>query len=272
MKKNSLILAAVLLGAMVVASCGPQAEPTYRVEGATPQECYSVTLTPDSAANVTFRSYKGQRVKQFTMPSKSRPFIAHDLLASRMSPLNIACGDTIYRILNADEVYTFSVVYDHKCVPDYEVLLRDFIAHSGVKSDTTTDGAHMLKIVDTATYRAAIAPFLRSTGVNVRFDSEGQWMYYTPMPDGDTRQPMHLFEIISALRYYWGINVVPDPSLDLLELLTTGTDFATPGLDEAQVCEMLKTKFGMDLDYAGHDVTIITICVLNFKLVMQHKG
>lgn len=257
--KHSILFASLAVAALLAAtSCTPAPEPTYSVEGATPQECYSVSLTTDSV-DVPFQSYKGKAVRQFTMPSKSRPFIAHDLLAATLSPVRIACGDTIFRFCNADELYTYTVRYDRKCVPDYGVLLRDFIANSGLKSDTSTDGAHMLKIVDTATYRASVAPFLRSTGVNIRFDTEGNWMYYTPMPEGDTRHPMHIFEIISALRYYWGIDVVPDPSLDLLELLTTGPDFATPGLTEAQVDEMLMRKFGMALDYAGRDLT--TICV-----------
>ena len=259
--KNSLFAAFGIAVAITFTACGPQAEPTWRSEGTTPQERYSVTLTTDTAEAVPYRSYKGKSVKGFTLPSASRPFIAHDLLAGYVSPFRIACGDTLYRLLAADEVYTYSVSYDRKCVPDYEVLLRDFIANSGVKTDTSTEPAHMLRIVDTATYRAAIAPFLRSTGVSVRFDSEGHWMYYTPMPEGDTRQPMHIFEIISALRYYWGIVVVPDPSLDLLELLTTGPDFATPGLSEAEVCDMLMRKFGMELGCAGRDVTEIGIWV-----------
>lgn len=259
--KNSLLVAIGIAVASCFASCAPEGEPTYRVDGDTPQERYSVTLTPDSTGYAATTFAKGKKVKHIVMPPKSRPFIAHDLLARAISPFYIACGDTIYNILNADEVYTYSVTYDRKCVPDYEVLLRDFIANSGVKCDTSTEPAHMLRIVDTARYRAAIAPFLRSRGVNVRFDAEGHWMYYTPMPEGDTRHPMHLFEIISALRYYWGITVVPDPSLDLLELFNTGADFATPGLDEAQVCDMLMSKFGMGLDYADRNVTQIGIWV-----------
>ncbi len=259
--KNSLLIVLGIAVAASFAACGPQAEPTYRVSGDTPQECYSVTLTPDSTGYAATAVAKGKKVKHLAMPPKSRPFIAHDLLARTMSPMRIACGDTLYNILNADEVYTYSVTYDRKCVPDYAVLLRDFIANSGVKCDTSIEPAHMLRIVDTAKYRAAIAPLLRSRGVNVRFSPEGFWMYYTPVPEDDPHQPMHLFEIISALRYYWGITVVPDPSLDLLELLNTGTDFATPGLDEAQVCDMLMSKFGMDLTYADRNVTQIGIWV-----------
>ncbi len=258
--KHNILMALGVAAAFSFAACGPQTEPTYRVEGATPQECYSVTLTPDSSAAAT-PYVKGKKVKNLVMPPKSRSFIAHDLLARTVSPLRIACGDTIYRFLNDDEVYTYSVTYDRKCVPDYGVLLRDFQAHGGIKLDTSTDNnTYMLRIVDTAAYRAAIAPFLRSTGVNIRFDAEGHWMYYTPMPEGDTRHPMHLFEIVSALRYYWGIDVVPDPSLDLLELMTTGADFATPGLDEeheGQVSEMLMRKFGMGLEFIGRDITVI---------------
>lgn len=259
--KNSFLVIVGLALSASINSCGRQEEPAYRAYGATPQECYAVMLKPDTVGNTPFRSYKGQKVCGFTLASKSRPFIAHDLLAGTVSPLRIACGDTVYRFRNADETYAFSVEYDRKCVPDYGVLLRDFVAHSGIVSDTSTAVASMLKIVDIATYRAAVAPFLRSTGVNIRFDSAGHWMYYTPMPEGDTRQPMHLFEIVSALRYYWDINVVPDPSLDLLELFTTGEDFATSGLGQEQVCEMLKSKFGMELVDAGRDVTVVNVCV-----------
>ena len=261
MMKHNILIA---LGVAVVfsfAACVPQTEPTYRVKGDTPQECYSVMLTPDSIAAEVTPFAKGKKVKHLVMPPKSRSFIVHDLLARTMSPVRIACGDTIYRLLNYDEVYTYSVTYDRKCVPDYQVLLRDLQTHGGVKLDTSTDNnTYMLRIVDTAAYRAAIAPQMRSTGVNIRFDPEGQWMYYTPVAADDPLQPMHLFEIVSALRYYWCINVVPDPSLDLLELLTTGADFATPGLDEeheGQVSEMLMRKFGMGLEFIGRDITII---------------
>lgn len=260
--KNSLLIAISFAVAAIFTACGPQAEPTYRVSGDTPQECYSVTLTPDSTGYAATAVAKGKKVKHLVMPPKSRSFIAHDLLARTMSPLRIACGDTIYRILNYDEVYTFSVTYDRKCVPDYKVLLRDLQAYGGVKFDTSTDNnTYMLRIVDTAAYRAAVAPLVRSAGVNIRFGSEGQWMYYTPVPDDDPRQPMHIFEIVSALRYYWAINVVPDPSLDLLELLSTGADFATPDLDEeheGQVSEMLMRKFGMGLEYIGREITIVS--------------
>lgn len=257
MKKNIFLIALSSAALLFAVSCGSAADPTYRVDGATPQERYSVTLTPDSTAAAT-PYVKGKKVKHLVMPPKSRSFIAHDLLARTVSPLRIACGDTIYRFLNDDEVYTYSVTYDRKCVPDYKVLLRDLQVYGGVKLDTSTDNyTFMLRIADTAAYRAAIAPFLRSSGVNIRFDSEGHWMYYTPMPEGDTRHPMHIFEIVSALRYYWCIDVVPDPSLDLLELMTTGPDFATPGLDEEQVSEMLMRKFGMELEFIGRDITIV---------------
>ena len=47
MKKNVFLLASVFAAAMLAVSCGTQAEPTYRADGATPAECYSATLTPD---------------------------------------------------------------------------------------------------------------------------------------------------------------------------------------------------------------------------------
>lgn len=259
--KNSLFAAFGIAVAITFTACGPQAEPTWRSEGTTPQERYSVTLTTDTAEAVPYRSYKGKSVKGFTLPSASRPFIAHDLLAGYVSPFRIACGDTLYRLLAADEVYTYSVSYDRKCVPDYEVLLRDFIAQSGLVADTTVEPAMCLSIVDTDAYRASVAPFLRSTGVSIRFDSTGHWMYYTPMPEGDIRQPMHIFEIVSALRYWWGLTVVPDPSLDMIELLTTGTDFATAGLGFDEVQEMLKRKFGMQLTPADREVMVVSVRV-----------
>lgn len=252
----------MLVGLVPFVGCAQKGKISYTVDGDTPQEKYTATLTKGRSQLTDLHFYRNEMVNGFKHRSNSRVAIAQEFLISIKYTNGIACGDTAYNFIPKDEVYTYSVKFKNKVVPNYYVLLRDLVKYGGVQCDTTYAPAYMLTISDTAVYNNSVCRYaVRSRGNYNKYDERGNWRYVdlVSVLEG---HPQMLASIVSALRYYWHIPVLVNPLWNTSVYLESDeSDFSNPDLSFDQVQEMLQKKYGMKMVPAGREMPILTYSV-----------
>lgn len=257
--KHSILIAMVAV--MTLAACSDN-KIVYRGDGDRPQTSYEAKLLryKNNAAKQVF--YRNQAVKEFIYRSSTRPMLAQEMLIGAMYTDGIACGDTAYDFIQSKDIYTFSVKYDKAVVPDYRVLFRDMVRYGGLQCDSVVKPAYMLVVADTALYQKAHidASLIKNrVGNSTNWVTDNSWFYVDFVDEVDGMRPQCLASVISALRYFWHLPVLMDPSMYSGEWLNVSSDFAATQLSFEEIQQELLTRFGMTLVPANRDLLVLTI-------------
>ena len=258
--KNNFILTAMAF-VMTLAACSDN-KIVYRGDGDRPQTSYEATLIKYKNRSAKQVFYRNEPVKEFIYRSNTRPMLAQEMLIGDMGTNCIAFYDTIFDFVQGKDVYTFSVKYDEAVIPDYRVLFRDMVRYGGLQCDTAVKPAYMLVVADTIQYQKALvdaALIKNQLGNSTNWVTNDSWFYVDFVDEIDDVRPQRFASVVSALRYYWHLPVLVDPSINTLQWLNVRKDFATTQLSFEEIQQELLTRFGMTLVPAGRDMVVLTV-------------
>lgn len=259
MKNNFILMAMAFV--MTMAACSDN-KIVYRGDGDRPQTNYEATLIKYKNRSAKQVFYRNEPVKEFIYRSNTRPMLAQEMLIGDMGTNAISFYDTIFDFVQGKDVYTFSVKYDESVIPDYRVLFSDMVRYGGMLCDTAVKPAYRLVVADTMLYQKAhinSSQFMGSNTNRIKWVTENSWMYEDLEDEIDGMRPQRLASVVSALRYFWHLPVLVDPSMNAEEWLNVSEDFATKQLGFEEIQQELLTRFGMTLVPAGRDMVVLTI-------------
>ena len=259
MKHNVILIAMAFV--MTLAACSDN-KIVYRGDGDRPQTSYEAKLLKYKNSSAKQYFYRNEAVKEFVYRSNTRPMLAQEMLIGAMYTDGIAVGDTAYDFIQSKDVYTYSIKYDEAVVPDYRVLFRDMVRYGGLQCDTVVKPAYRLVVADTMLYQKAHINASQFKGSNInrtKWVTENSWMYEDLEDEINGMRPQRLASVVSALRYFWHLPVLVDPSMNAEEWLDVSSDFATKQLGIEEIQQELLTRFGMTLVPAGRNMVVLTV-------------
>ena len=252
-----LLLSAVLL---MFQGCGNDKKIEYRVDGDTPQEQYSVVMVPSTSPKGW--SPVHDITKEIVLPAFSRPFLVQGLFVGLEGTYSMFCLDTCYKFVIADESYRYTVTYDTPTVPDYRILIRDFLKHGGVTEEISEVDAFQLTIIDTTSFNNATTynyPY-KCNGCSGYKTENGRWCLTNFGNEESTNKGYPLANdcFMSTLRNWYDIPVFA--CKELLERITifVDDDIYNQENNFDAVNKMIREKYGLEMIPADRKMTVKT--------------